>query len=125
MARDIESVVRVVTFTLILIFRLRNTGGNSLTARKMGIFFSGCHFLRQVRQYLIKRDIKEVLEIPIELLHKLLTNHKISSSDLGNILILSHDFGVPRPGWMLVRTGDSRTSMFYTRRFFFKRPITR
>lgn len=103
--RDVESVVKVVTYSLILIFKFRDKRINS---KKMHIFFSSCHFLRLVRQFMMKTDA-EIYEVPTALLKRVLQKHGCFNAhlDLGNILIFGSDFlpkVLKQPRWLLVQT---------------------
>lgn len=109
--RDINRVVKVITFSFILVFKFRD---KRITSKKMQIFFSCCHFLRLIRQYVIITNAF-VEEVPSQVIQKVLETHKVFSRklDLGNILIFSSDF-VPQIekefSWMLVQTlaGNAR-----------------
>lgn len=96
---NLETIVKVVVYSLILIFRLRD---RRITTGRMQVFLSGCHFLRQIRQFVVKREVK-VCEIPIELIRELLHQHSYHFTDPGNVLVFGTNFLV-RSGWMLVQT---------------------
>ena len=108
--KDIESVIKMVTYSLILVFKLRN---RRITTRKMQIFLSGCHFLRQIRQFVVKRPLDQIAAVPLELIRALLELHSCRTSeiDLGNVLIFSSDFLPQANGagsWLLVQSGVDR-----------------
>lgn len=108
--KDINRVVKVITYSLILVFKFRD---RRISSRKMQIFFSSCHFLRLVRQYLVTSNAF-VNEIPLQLIQKILEAHKSYDSriDLGNVLIFGSEF-LPQTekefSWMLVQTSTGNT----------------
>lgn len=109
--REIECVVKVVTYSLILIFKFRD---KRVTSKKMQIFLSSCHFLRLVRQFIPKIAV-EINGIPPELIRKLLKKQGlyINNLDIGNTVIFGSDFFAENVGqikWLLIQTstGTSR-----------------
>ena len=106
--QNLESVVKVVTYSLILIFKFRDKNINS---KKMQIFFSSCHFLRRIRQFVLSVDI-EINEIPTELFKNILEKHGLISAhlDLGNTIIFESDFfsegNFKQSNWLLVQTSS-------------------
>lgn len=102
---DIESFVKVVTYSLILIFKFRD---KHITSKKMQIFFSSCHFLRLVRQFILAVDA-EMHEIPTDLMKSILKKYgKVNAQlDLENVMIFGTDF-LPKneklTNWLLVQT---------------------
>ncbi len=105
--QNFESVVKVVTYSLILIFKFRD---KRISSKKMQIFFSSCHFLRLVRQFVLSVDA-EIHEIPTELLKKLLEKHGHMSAclDLGNTIIFESSFftkNIQQYSWLMVQTSS-------------------
>ena len=102
---DFEKFLKVITYNLILIFKLRHGNFNS---KKLAIFFSSCHFLRQIRQFIHKK-LFCAEEIPRELIQKILQVHGKYTSDLDidNIFIVGDEClpsATNQPKWILVQT---------------------
>ena len=101
---DVKKFLKVVTYNLILIFKLRQ--GN-VSSKKMAIFFSSCHFLRQIRQFACKKQYR-VKELPVELIQKVLEFHGkyVSAIDIDNIFIVGDQClssVSDEPKWILVQ----------------------
>ena len=102
---DFEKLMKVVTYSLILIFKLSQ--GN-ISSKKMAIFFSGCHFVRRIRQFVFKKSA-HVQETPRELIQKILEMYEVYTPDIdvGNIFIVGNEFlpaaASNQPKWFLVQ----------------------
>lgn len=106
---SLEQSVKLLTFCLIIVFKLRK---KQVTSKKMRLFFSACHFLRTIRRFVVKLTA-EFQSVPTDLMRDILNEHKIFSVlDLHNTLICGSDFitTVETPSWMLVQTLDKKTS---------------
>jgi hypothetical protein len=109
---NIKNFVKVVTYSLILIFKFRHN--KHITSKKMQIFFSSCHFLRLVRQFVLAVDA-EIHEIPTDLLKNIMKKRgKFDAQlDFENVMIFGTDF-LPKNeklnNWLLVQTyhGNAR-----------------
>ena len=96
------SVFRVVSYCLIVIFRL-NCG--PVSRSKMQAFLFGCHFFRQIVQFIKSVDV-ELHEISTELVDKLIAHHCCHDGNVGagNLLICSSSFlgqTLSSPMWIL------------------------
>ena len=101
---DFEKFMRVVTYNLILIFKL---GHGNINSKKMAIFFSSCHFLRRIRQFFF-RELLRVEETPKALIRKVLELHGMYSSalDIDNIFIVGNEClltATGQPKWFLIQ----------------------
>ena len=107
---SVESLLKVVAYTLIFAFKLRH---RRLSAKKLQIFFAGCHFLRQVRQFAVHKTAV-IEEISSELMSQVLKSHGYVDNclDCGNILLCSSEF-LPElwkspSGWVLAQWYETR-----------------
>lgn len=103
MRPGLERILKVVTYTLIVVFKLRH---RRLSANKMQIFFSACHFLRRVRQLVVHTGV-ELHETPRTLVRTILRRHGALRPDLdcGNLLICGPELlpsASKDPKWVLV-----------------------
>lgn len=105
---SLENSVKLLTFSLIIIFKLRN---QRITSRKMHVFFTACHFLRTIRRFVVKLTA-DFQNVPVELIEDILNKHNVCSNDLYNTLLCGPELLSTNQtsSWMLVRTPDKQTS---------------
>ena len=86
---NLEKVIKVVTYALVFAFKLRH----QRLSTRMQLLISGCHFLRQIRQF-VSRVTAEVHECPLELMKRVLKYHGAlePNIDFGNLLVCGSEF---------------------------------